>query len=98
MARYYNKGVFHPILFQMKRNNIAKIDVCKALNVCKGTLESYIKDYRLIRVKDLLTLSGLFGLSVEEFVYILVRHKPMINKKEDRLFLTAIRERNKDLR
>jgi len=96
MAKYYTKGTHHPIIFQMTKNNIAKIDVCKALGVCKATLDSYIKDYRLIRVKDLLTLSGLFGLSIEEFVYILVRHKPMV-KKSDKKYLFDIRERSEDV-
>lgn len=93
MAKHYVSDKNHPLVKAMQDSNLTKTDVCKALNVTRETLGRYMQDYRLMDLGQLLILSGLFGLPVEELVYVLVRNKPRLNKA-GKWYLENIR--NKD--
>ena len=92
MAKYYVNNRLNPIVYNLERCKLTKGDLCKAMGITRKTLEVYLNDYSLINIRDLLIMSGLFGLPVEELVYILVRNKPQLNKP-GKWYLEEIRKK-----
>ncbi len=54
------------------------------------TLNTYIHDPGLIRLRDLLILAGCFGIQVERLTYLLCRTKPKI-KKVDKWYIESLK-------
>ena len=100
MAILYRAKENNPIVFQGKKAGLSRTDIARALNVSNLTLREWINNPYLIRFGDLLTLAGLFGMSIEELVYILVRNKPNVDarlskQKEGKWYIESIREKHK---
>lgn len=83
----------HPIVFQSNKNNLTPIDLCKILGITKNTLKAYIKNPGLIRFEHMMVMSGLFGLPVEELVYLILRNKPQL-KRDDKWYLEELRNKH----
>ena len=90
MAKQYKITTQGTIIFQMTKNNLTKADLCRALNVTKGTLDGYIIDSDRLSLAHLRILSGLFGLHTERLVYLLTRNKPQVEGKDRKLKERAI--------
>ena len=102
MTKHYVNRDRNVIVFHMAKANLSRTDLCRALDITTNTLGQWIGDVSLIRLKDLITMSGLFGIPVEELVYLLIRAKPQINKqkaskKVHKKYLFDIRERSEDV-
>ena len=65
----------------MDKANLKREDLCQALRVEANTLKNYIYNPFMIKLDHLIILAGLFGVPVEELVYILVRYKKQITKE-----------------
>ena len=102
MTKHYVNRDRNVIVFHMAKANLSRTDLCRALDITTNTLGQWIRDVSLIRLKDLITMSGLFGIPVEELVYLLIRAKPQINKRKaskklHKSYLFDIRERHEDV-
>ena len=98
MAKYCLTGKYSPILWQMNKVNLTKQDISRIIHVELNTLNVYISNPLMIPLKHILTMSGLFGMSPEELVYILLRNKPQLigqDNKTGSWYIEDIRERNK---
>jgi transcriptional regulator with XRE-family HTH domain len=100
MAILYRAKENNPIVFRGKKAGLSRTDIARALNVSNLTLREWIHNPYLIRFGDLLTLAGLFSMSVEELVYILVRNKPNVDarlskEKNGKWYIESIREKHK---
>ena len=97
----YKPTKHSPILHYAKKNGYTKLSLCRLLHCARPTLERYIKYPYTLRVHELMLLSGIFGLPVEEFLYILLRNKPQIKRKGIKSvgssYLEEIRHKHKDL-
>lgn len=84
----------HPIAYQARINHLSMLDMCRALNCSAITLRSYIDDPYLMRMRDMMILSGLFGIKSIELFYLLQRNKPS-NKtnKEAKWYLKDLEDR-----
>ncbi len=78
MAKYSKNNKLNPIVWQCKKANITKDTLCKALGISQVTLRGWINNPNIMQLKHLYVMAGLFGLSCEELVYILVRNKPQL--------------------
>lgn len=59
----------HPVIVEARRNNYLKSDLCRILNISPPTLNRYLQRPELVRVSDILTLAGLFNISMYEMMY-----------------------------
>lgn len=82
MAKYHISKTNSPILFYMIKSNLSITDICKALEITKPTLRLFIMDSTNMRLKQIICLSGLFGIKVEVLVYLLIRNKTQIRSKD----------------
>lgn len=98
MAKLYKNTTNNPVLFQCQKANLHKNDLCRTLGISLHTLNKWIDSPEIMQLKHITTLAGLFGLPVEEFVYMLIRNKTQLKTKtcKDGVFyLESIRDRNK---
>lgn len=82
----------------MSKAQLTKGDLSKVLGISLNTLNTWIKAPTMIKLKDIITLSGLFGISCEELVYILTRNKPQVktkNVKSGVFYIDNIRSKHK---
>lgn len=86
MTKYIVNNANNPIVSQMKKNRLQKSDICRLLDITQATVNNYINDPGLIRLRDLYLLSGIFGLNILELVFLLERNKPKI-KKADKWYI-----------
>jgi len=95
MAKYYVSKRLNPILFHAQRLGYSKQDICNHLG-CEGkTLDKWIANPSNITFKHLIIFSGLYGIPLEEFVWLLSRNKANVSES-GKWFLEEIRERNKE--
>lgn len=66
----------------MAKNKLNTASICRQLDCSYITLVSYIVNPGLIRLRDLMILSGCFGISVETLVYCLNRTLEKIPYKQ----------------
>ena len=85
MAKHYKLTKQGTIIFQMTKNNLTKADLCRALNIGKGTLDGYIIDSDRLSLAQVRILSGLFGIHTERLVYLLTRNKPQVEARDRKL-------------
>ena len=95
MAKRWISQYKHPIIAQMIKCKLGKSDVTNALQVDRSTFDSWLANYLLIPLPKLLVLSGLFGLPIEELIYLLFRNKPSLSK-EGKWYIEEIRDKYKD--
>ena len=75
MARAEIMASNSPISYWARKNNLEITDLARALNVTQPTIREYIKNPMQIRLKDIYILSGLFGISGLELIYLIERNK-----------------------
>lgn len=92
MARYLHNTDHSPIRYLSKKNNLTLTDLCKVLEVSEVTIHEWIKRPFRIRLEYICTMSGLFGVSVLELVYLLSVNKPQ-SKKSDKWYLKDVEDR-----
>lgn len=97
MAKYYKNNKLSPILWQASKAGIVKADLCKALGISLDTLNKWIKSPYMIQLKYIVVMAGLFGLSCEELVYMLLRNKPQMktNSHNGKWYIETIRDKHK---
>ena len=95
MAKAWINDKQHPIMWQARRVNISKSDLCNALSISLPSLQDYLKHPRLIRLEHIMVMAGLFGLSCEELVYIILRNKPQLNQS-GKWYIEEIRNKHKE--
>ncbi len=95
MAKRWISQYKHPIIAQMLKSKLGKSDVTNALQVDRSTFDSWLANFLLIPLPKLLVLAGLFGISIEELVYLLFRNKQTVSK-EGKWYIEEIRDRYKD--
>lgn len=94
----HNIGKQSPILYQMNKCNFTRIDIYRILHVEANTFKAYINNPLMIPLKHIITMAGLFGLSPEELIYIILRNKPQPigqDNKHASWYLENIKEKNK---
>lgn len=92
-------GIFNPILYQLSINNLKKSDLCRIIGVSAPTIQSWIDHPETMQLKHIISLAGLFQISVEELVYLMLRNKPKLKNKKNKSgswYIDAIREKHKD--
>jgi hypothetical protein len=96
----YTPTGLSPILHYAKKNGYTKLSLCRLLGISRPTLERFIKYPYTLRLHELMLLGGLFGLPVEELVYIILRNKPQIKKRgvtaKGVSYLEEIRNKHKE--
>lgn len=97
MAKYLHNTEHSPIRYLCKRNNLSLTDVCRVLGIAEVTMQVYIKKPFTIRLQDICTMAGLFGISVLELVYLLSVNKPQ-SKKVDKVFCETLMNNAESLR
>lgn len=90
MSFKYSSVERNVILKQLAKNNFSKSDLCRMLDVSQPTIDCWIKDPGLIRLRELNTIAGLFGINVLELVYLLERTKPVL-KKADKWYIENVK-------
>lgn len=98
MIKYYKNNNLSPIVWQMKRNKLTTVNCCTILGITSKTLRAWIKDPGIIQLKNLIILAGLFGIHVEELIYIIIRNKPQAIGHKNKFgswYLENIKESNK---
>jgi len=97
LAKYFKNDNLSPLLWQAKKVSLTKGDLCRACHVEVNTLNKWIKNPEGIQLRHLITLSGLFGIPVEELVYIIVRNKPQVktNSANGVYYIELIRDKYK---
>lgn len=93
MANGDLKNGLNPIAQLARKNNLAFMDLARALRVSMPTMRTYITDPYQMRLKDLTTLAGLFGINVLELFYLISRNRPLINR-QDKWFIEEIKNNN----
>ena len=91
MNSYYVPRDHNQILYLAKKNLLSKSDICRIMNVTIVTLNNYINEPGLMRLKDLYLLSGIFGINVLELVYLLSRSTPKLKHKQSKWYLEEIK-------
>ena len=66
----------------------------------RETFECWLAETPLIRLRELILISGVLGMPIEELVYILVRNKPNVDarlskEKNGKWYIESIREKYK---
>lgn len=79
------------IIYEMKRNNLTKADICRLLGCSINTLLTYFERPSLIRLSDLILLSGVFGIPVEVFVYCLLRSQVHVKRPMDKWYMESVK-------
>jgi len=81
-----------PIVYHAKRNNLDLIDLARALNCTLPTIKDYIENPRMMRLRDLMILGGLFGMKATELLYLIERNKASYeyNNKKGQFHLSEI--------
>ena len=82
MAKHYVSIKNSPIIYNLKGLNLTKTDLCKHLNIGGQTLNDYIEKPSTMRLETITIMAGLFGMTVERLVYLLLRNKPTLNKRD----------------
>jgi phage gp36-like protein len=85
----------NPLVALAHRNKLSKQDIYKALHITASTYQSYIMNPYIMPLHRLIPLSGLFGISVEELVYLLIRNKPILHK-EHKAYIGSLIDKHKD--
>jgi DNA-binding XRE family transcriptional regulator len=70
--------VFH---FYQKRANYSNEQMAKILNITTKTFKTWQMNPQIIRLKDLFHVCGIFGITVEEFVYVYSRNLSIIPER-----------------
>ena len=96
----YTSDKHHPILFHARKKNITKTDLRRLCGVSRETFETWLGETPLIRLRELILISGVLGMPIEELVYILVRNKPNVDarlskEKNGKWYIESIREKHK---
>jgi len=81
MPKLYNTKGNRAIMYYIKRKNYTKTQVAKLLNVTNATLHKYLNNPYNMSLRQLILLSGLFGCSIEELVYLVSKNKAKLNKE-----------------
>lgn len=91
MAKYYTSTRDHPLIYQLQKNRLQKVDVCRVLKITTATYNNYIIDSANIPIKYLRLLSGMFGISIYELLYLIERCKPQLTYryKADKWYLQS---------
>ena len=79
------------LTFVLFHSNMSIKQVCQYLGVATTTWQNYLKDYENITFGSLVKLSGLMGISPEEFMYRLIRNKQNKLTERDKWYLDNIR-------
>jgi lambda repressor-like predicted transcriptional regulator len=98
VAKYFKNGNLSPILWQAHKAGITKGDLCRTLGISLNTLKTWLNNPSIMQLKHLYVMAGMFGISIEELVYIIARNKPQIETKtcdHGKWYIESIRERNK---
>jgi len=95
MAKNYVLNKHSPIIYNLNKNRLRKIDLCRALNIREITLNDYIENPDKIRLGDLRLMAGVFGINVLHLVYCLERNKPQ-TKKEDKWYIESVVNKHPD--
>ena len=75
MAKRWQGNKQNPLIFHMEKANLSKSDLVQVLRIEANTLNKHLDNPSLIPLGRIITLAGLFGLSPEELVYLLLRNK-----------------------
>lgn len=78
-----------PIEYYIVKNKYTKSDTCKLLGITRKTLYMWISDPGLIRLKDIILLSGYFKVDYVHFTFLLMQNRQKV-KKADRWYLTEV--------
>lgn len=98
MAKYFKNNKYNPILWQADKAGITKDNLCVHLGISRVTLNKWIADPSIMQLKHITIMSGMFGLSCEEFVYILIRNKAQVKTdtvKSGVFYIDNIRSKHK---
>jgi hypothetical protein len=63
----------HPIMVNMKKHHLGKMDICRTLEVSRPYLDSCLSDHNKFTLKQLKLISSMIGMNVIELVYLLDR-------------------------
>ena len=74
---------------------MTKGDIYKILNITANTYNSYIENPYIMPLRRLIQLSGLFGLSPEQLLYLLLRNQA-VHTKESLVHLGDLLDKHKD--
>lgn len=99
--------MYSKVLYREKCNYCIRYWACKkgfttsmlskALNISRPTTYKLIENPFLMTLQQLYTMAGLFGITVEEFVYCLSRNKPKIKTREDRWYLSDSKDKGEKM-
>lgn len=81
--QYIGKGN-QTILYLLEKRNLTKTDLGRLLKVSPPTLHTYMNNPFIMRLEQLILVSGMFGMPVEQFIYLLIRNKEKIKLKSDK--------------
>jgi len=81
MANLYISASENAIIYYMNKCKLNKSDLCRALNITYITLNKWIENPHNMKVSDIITMCGLFGISPECLLYLLIRNKPKLKKE-----------------
>lgn len=94
MAKLYVSKKFNPILYNLERCKLTKNDLCKMLGISRLTLKAYIENPDKITLTQLYVMSGMFGISPESLIYLLIRNKPQVKESDKWYIETQIKKAN----
>ena len=78
---------------QATKNNISLFDISRKLHISIQTLLRYCDNYNTIPLEHIIIMSALFGIPIEELVYMLIRNRAKLDKP-DKWYLENIRTKN----
>ncbi len=90
MKSTYKSREDNVIIKQLVKNNFSKQDLCRMLNISLPTLNNWIYEPGMIRLRELTLMAGMFGINVLEFVYLLERTKPVL-RKVDKWYIESLK-------
>jgi transcriptional regulator with XRE-family HTH domain len=79
---------------QAKKNNTSLFEISRQLHISIQTLLRYCDNYNNIPLQHIILMSALFGMPVEELVYMLMRNRAKLDAP-DYWYLDNIRAKNK---
>lgn len=85
----------NPLMFQMEKAHLSKSDIVQVLRCELNTLNKHLDNPSLIPLGRIITLAGLFGMSTEELVYLLLRNKQQVSIN-CKWYIEEIRDKYKD--
>lgn len=92
MSKFDLEDSYSPISYYAKKMHLTTFDLARALNCTPPTIREYIKNPYSMRLKDVMKLSGLFGVPPMHLIYLLQRNKPKIVKNRDEWFLRDLKD------